>query len=343
MRVLVTGCAGFIGSTVAALLLGQGHEVVGLDNLNSAYDVRLKEWRLTQLQDKRNFLFHRLDIADRAAVQSVFSDLKPSDPTSPIIAIMNFAARAGVRQSVEDPWSYYQANVVGTLNLLEECKDHGIAKFIQASTSSVYGSRIRAGGISGPDSPHKLNEPFHEDDPTDCPLSPYAASKKAAEELCHSYHHLYGLNVTVFRFFTVYGPAGRPDMSVFRFIKWIDSGEPVTVFGDGLQERDFTYVEDIARGVISALELNGFDVINLGGDRPVQLREMIQLVENLLEKKANLSYSPADKTDVLATWADISKARQMLDWSPQTQLEDGLANTVKWYRENHLWAQHTTT
>lgn len=343
MRVLVTGCAGFIGSTVAALLLGQDHEVVGIDNLNDAYDVRLKEWRLAQLQGRRNFLFHRLDIADRAALHSAILNLQPSDSTNLLEAIVNLAARAGVRQSVEDPWSYYQTNVVGTLNLLEVCKDHGIPKFIQASTSSVYGSHVQPKKINEPNKPNKLSEPFREEDSTDRPLSPYAASKKAAEELCHSYHHLYGLDVTVLRFFTVYGPAGRPDMSVFRFIKWIDAGERVTVYGDGLQERDFTYVDDIARGTVAALALSGFNVINLGGDRPVQLREMIRLVEGLLGKKADLSYSPADLTDVPATWADVSKARRTLKWSPQTQLEDGLANTVEWYQQNRSWAQHTPT
>jgi UDP-glucuronate 4-epimerase len=340
MRYLVTGCAGFIGSTVAALLLNQEHEVIGIDNLNDAYDVRLKEWRLEQLNGRQNFQFQRLDIADREALQTSISSMQASNPLD---GIVNFAARAGVRQSVADPWTYYQTNVIGTLNLLEACKDFGIAKFIQASTSSVYGSRVRPNELYEPERPHKLNEPFQEEDSTDRPLSPYAASKKAAEVLCHSYHHLFGLDLTVFRFFTVYGPAGRPDMSVFRFIKWIDSGQPVTVYGDGLQERDFTYVGDIALGVIAASKLSGFNVINLGGARPVQLIEMIRMVEGLLGKQAKLSYSPADPTDVTATWADISTAHRLLNWSPQTPLEDGLASAVEWYQRNREWAQHTPT
>ena len=343
MRYLVTGCAGFIGSTVSAMLLNQEHDVVGIDNLNDAYDVRLKEWRLEQLQGRQNFQFHHLDIADRAALQTAISNMQASNPTNPLEGIVNLAARAGVRQSVEDPWTYYQNNVIGTLNLLEACKDFGIAKFIQASTSSVYGSRVRPKDLKEPARPHKLNKPFREEDSTDRPLSPYAASKKASEVLCHSYHHLYGLDLTVFRFFTVYGPAGRPDMSVFRFIKWIDSGEPVSVHGDGLQERDFTYVDDIARGVVAAIKLSGFNVINLGGARPVQLIEMIRMVESLLGKKANLSYFPADPTDVTATWADISKAHRLLSWSPQTPLEDGLASAVEWHQQNREWIQHTPT
>ena len=343
MKILVTGCAGFIGSTVAALLLDIGHQVLGIDNLNNSYDVRLKEWRLAQLQENRNFLFNRIDINDRTALQTKIFELHRSDPKNPIEAIVNLAARAGVRQSVEDPWAYYQTNVIGTLNLLEISKEYGIPKFLQASTSSVYGSRSNSTELNEPENPHQLDKPFREDDSTDCPLSPYAASKKAAEVLCHSYYHLYGLDATVFRFFTVYGPAGRPDMSVFRFIKWIDSGENVSVFGDGMQERDFTYVKDIAKGVIAALMLTGFDIINLGGARPAQLIEMIRMLEDLLGKKSNLSYSPADPTDVRATWADVSKAREKLDWSPQTRLEDGLASAVEWYQQNRSWAQHTLT
>lgn len=321
MIVLVTGCAGFIGSRVAAVLLDQGHDVLGVDTLNDDYDVRLKDWRLAQLQRRPSFRFDRLDITDRQAVDNLFAVTRRRSPLS---AVINLAARAGVRQSIKDPWAYYQTNAVGALNLLDACRVHGVGKLVQASTSSVYGDAPR---------------PFREDASTDRPLSPYAASKKAAEDLCYSYHHVYGLAVTVLRFFTVYGPAGRPDMSVFRFIQWIDGGDPVTVYGDGTQERDFTFVDDIARGTVAAVPLSGFEVVNLGSDDPVQLQEVIRRLEELLGKSADLRYSPPDPADVEATWADISKARRMLDWSPQTTLEAGLATTVEWYRENRSWAR----
>ena len=325
MNILVTGCAGFIGSRIASLLLDEGHGVVGIDTLNDAYDVRLKDRRLAELQGRAGFRFDRLDIDDRQSVRDLFS---ANQGRSAFSTVINLAARAGVRQSVADPWTYYRTNALGALNLLDACRASGIEKFVQASTSGVYGN---------------APTPFREDANTDRPLPPYAASKKAAEELCYSYHHLYGLDVTVLRFFTVYGPAGRPDMCVFRFIKWIDGGDPVTVYSDGTQERDFTYIDDIARGAVAALELKGFDVINLGSDRPVQLGYVIQRIEGLLGKRADLHYGPADPTDTPATWADISKARCVLGWSPQTTLDDGLASTVEWYRQNRSWAGQVST
>jgi len=249
MTILVTGAAGFIGSKVSEFLLADGHTVVGLDNLNDAYDVRLKEWRLGQLKGKHGFEFHRLDITDRTALRKLFTNResdqpnkrdKLDQPNRPFEAVINLAARAGVRQSVENPWIYFEANVTGTLNLLELCREFGIKKFVLASTSSLYGAND--------------TRPFREDANTDGPLSPYAASKKSAEALCYSYHYLYGIDVTALRYFTVYGPAGRPDMSLFRFVQWISEGRPVIVFGDGRQSRDFTYVDDIARGTVAALK-----------------------------------------------------------------------------------------
>jgi UDP-glucuronate 4-epimerase len=323
MNILVTGCAGFIGSQVADVLLQRGDHVVGIDNLNDAYDVRLKDWRLAKLEEHPNFEFHRLDLTDRRGIRDLTEGAEGSASGS-FDGVINMGARAGVRQSVLDPWVYYETNVIGTLNLVDACREHGVPKFVQASTSSAYGNAPR---------------PFREDANTDRPLSPYAASKKAAEELVHSYYHLYHMDVTVFRFFTVYGPAGRPDMSIFRFIKWIEGGEPLTVFGDGSQERDFTYVADIARGVVAALGLSGFDVINLGNDRPAKLSDVIHQLEELLGKRAEIKYEPIDPTDVLATRADITKASERLGWSPQVTLEDGLAKTVEWYRENKSWAR----
>jgi UDP-glucuronate 4-epimerase len=318
---LVTGCAGFIASKVAELLLLEGHSVVGVDNLNDAYDVRLKHWRLEQIQSHAAFTFHECDICDRSALDDVFEQ-KPE-------AVINLAARAGVRQSVENPWVYVETNLTGTLNLLELCRIYGVGKFVLASTSSLYGA---------------VNpRPFREDANTDCPLSPYAASKKAAEVMCYTYHQLYDIDTTVLRFFTVYGPAGRPDMSLFRFVQWVNEGQPVLVFGDGQQSRDFTYVDDIARGVIAALRPLGYEVINLGSDQPVGLMDALHTVETLLGKEANKIYETRHPADVLHTWADISKAERLLGWRPQTQVQQGIENLVEWYLANQAWAKDIVT
>ena len=318
MRIFLTGCAGFIGAKTAKLLLEQGHEVVGVDNLNDAYDPMLKRWRLSQLEGKPNFHFQRVDISEWESTQRVFEAHMPYD------AVVNLAARAGVRQSVENPWVYVATNTTGALNLLELCRQHGVRKYVLASTSSLYGNNER---------------PFREEMPTDRPLSPYAASKKGAETLCYTYHQLYGLVITVLRYFTLYGPAGRPDMSIFRFIRWIAEGEPIQVFGDGLQERDFTYVDDIARGTIAALKPLGYEIINLGGDRPVSLQWIIETLERLLGKQAVWQTQPMHPADVKATWADITKARTLLGWEPQVSVEEGLHRSVEWYLANRDWAK----
>ena len=323
-RYLVTGCAGFIASKVAELLLDGGHRVVGVDNLNDAYDPRLKRWRLARLEPHANFRFHELDITDRAAIEERFAaDARSPDADAeqrPYSAVFNLAARAGVRPSVENPLVYYQANCDGTLNLLDLCRRFGVGKFILASTSSLYGSHNPV--------------PYREDADTNRPLSPYAASKKAAETLAYTYHHLHGLDVTVFRYFTVYGPAGRPDMSVFRFIRRIAEGEPIVVFGDGTQQRDFTYVDDIARGTIAGLAPLGYEVINLGGDRPVRLSAIIDQIAKLVDRRPAIDYQDAHPADVPATWADIGKAGELLGWSPQVSVEEGLRRSVAWYRES---------
>jgi nucleoside-diphosphate-sugar epimerase len=316
-RYLVTGCAGFIASKVTDLLLQAGHEVVGVDSLNDAYDPRLKHWRLEQLLPRKGFQFHRSDISDRKALEPLFAG-KGAEP--PFAAVVNLAARAGVRPSVVNPWVYYQANCDGALNLLELCRRHGVKKFLLASTSSLYG---------------KHNEvPYREDADTNRPLSPYAASKKAAETLAFVYHHLHGIDVSIPRYFTVYGPAGRPDMSVFRFVRRIAEGEPIIVFGDGSQSRDFTYVDDIARGTVAALGPLGYEVINLGGDRCVLLSTIIEQIEALVGKKAQIEYRPAHPADVPTTRADVSKAARLLGWCPQIAIEEGLRRSVEWYRAN---------
>lgn len=315
---LVTGAAGFIASKVCELLLADGHVVTGVDNMNDAYDVRLKHWRLEQLRGRGDFNFQTLDITARESLRPLFK-------SGSFDAVINLAARAGVRASVENPWIYVDTNMTGSLNLLELCRQHGVKKFVLASTSSLYGE-------ANP-------RPFREDADTDRPLSPYAASKKGAEALCYTYHHLYGLDVTVLRYFTVYGPAGRPDMSLFRFVQWISEGRPVLVYGDGRQERDFTYVEDIARGTIAALRPLGYEIINLGSDAPIVLLDAIHWIEELVGKPAQFRYAPRHAADVLATWADISKAERLLGWKPQCDFRTGVQNLVTWYQVNRTWAK----
>ncbi len=322
---LVTGVAGFIASKVAELLTSAGHTVIGVDNLSDAYDVRLKEWRLARLQELPGFEFHRLDITERQHLQTLWE----TQDERQFEAVINLAAQAGVRRSLKDPRLYFETNVTGTLNLLELCRSVGVGKFVLASTSSLY-------GVHNP-------RPFREDADTDTPLSPYAASKKAAEVLSYAYHHLYSLDVTVLRYFTVYGPAGRPDMAPFRFVQWIHEGRPVTVYGDGQQSRDFTYVDDIAQGTLAALQPVGYEVINLGSNQPVLLREFIQLVERLVGRPAHLAYRPRHPADMPATWADIGKAERVLGWRPHVGLEEGMQRLVDWYAANREWAKEVAT
>jgi nucleoside-diphosphate-sugar epimerase len=323
LKYLLTGACGFIASRIAERLLSDGHEVIGVDNINDAYDVRLKNWRLNRLNKQAGFEFHKIDICDRAALKSLFAS------KNSIAAVINLGARAGVRQSVVDPWIYFDTNCVGTLNLLELCRSHRIQKFILASTSSLYGMHNPL--------------PYSEDADTSRPLSPYAASKGGAEALCHSYHHLHGLDITILRYFTVYGPAGRPDMSLFRFVQWISEDRPVVIFGDGKQSRDFTYVDDVAAGTISALRPLGYVTINLGSDHPVPLMEVVHTVERLLGKTARLEYRPSHPADVPATWANITRAREHLGWSPVVSLDEGITRLVEWYRENREWARDINT
>lgn len=324
-RYLVAGCAGFIGSRVTEMLLEQGGEVIGIDNLNSAYDTRLKEWRLAKLVGQPGFVYKQLDIVDREQLQ----DLEQSGNLKAVRGIVNLAARAGVRESVTDPWVYYDSNVTGTLNLLEMCRRCEIGKFVLASSSSLYGASAPI--------------PFTEDALTDAPLSPYSASKKAAEGLCHVYRHLHGLDISILRYFTVYGPAGRPEMSAFRFVQWISEERPAIVYGDGTQRRDYTYIDDIARGTVAALKPLGYEIINLGSDKPVSLIELIELVEQLVGKKAKWQYNPAHAADMDATWADVTKAKLLLDWQPQIPFAEGIERLVDWYRQNRDWAKDIAT
>lgn len=320
---LVTGAAGFIASRVAELLLDAGHTVYGVDNLNDAYDVRMKDYRLRRLSARPGFHFTRADIADRAAVEALGAQI------GPVEAVVNLAARAGVRSSVVDPWVYLDTNLTGTLNLLELCRRQGIPKFLLASTSSVYGS-------SAP-------QPTPEEADSSHPLQPYAASKKAAEVMAHSYHFLHGLDVTVVRYFTVYGPAGRPDMVMFRFAQWIAEGRPVVVNGDGTQSRGFTFLDDIARGTILGLKPLGYQVINLGGHQVVTINALIGLLENNLGRKARVEHGAMHPADMLTNWASVEKAKSLLGWEPRVGLEEGVRRLTDWYRAEREWASQVRT
>lgn len=315
---LLTGVAGFIAARVAKMLLESGHTVVGLDNMNDAYDVRMKEHRLGELRGFDRFEFHHVDISDWGAVEGITKE------THDIEAVINLAARAGVRASVENPWVYVDTNITGTLNLLEFCQRNEVPKFILASTSSIYGADAPL------PTPETANSAF--------PLQAYAASKKGAEAMCHAYHHLYDIDVSIVRFFTVYGPAGRPDMSIFRFIRWITESEPVQLFGDGEQSRGFTYIDDIARGVIQALSPVGFEIFNLGGHEEITMNKLITLIERKVGVEAKVVHHPFPKADMLANLADVSKAGKLLGWEPAVSLEEGISRTIAWYEANRDWA-----
>lgn len=316
--ILVTGVAGFIASSVADLLLNQGYRVVGIDNLNDYYDRELKFRRLSVLQENPAFTFYHLDIENYAALKLVYKMHLPT-------AVINLAARAGVRYSIKNPQVYFSTNAMGTINLLDLCRVYSVGKFLLASTSSLYAG-------------HEL--PFTETLPVNQPTSPYAASKKAAEAIAYSYHYLYGIDVTIFRYFTVYGPAGRPDMSIFLFIHRLINGLPLTIFGDGTQSRDFTYIDDIARGTVMALSLKGYEVVNLGGSHPVHLNEIIGLLEEYTGKNAEITLKEYHKADLKKTHADISKASRFIGWHPQTGIEEGLKRTVHWFNENWSWVKN---
>lgn len=315
MRFLVTGAIGFIATYVVERLLKDGHQVIGVDNMNNYYDPMMKEWRLKKLQNYPEFSFIKEDVANYKAMEKIFAANK-------LDVVYNLAARAGVRASLEDPWLYNETNITGTLNLLECCRHYNVNRFVLASTSSLYGA---------------TETPFSIENRTDKVHSPYSASKKAAEVLSYTYHYLYGINVNICRYFTVYGPAGRPDMSYFKFMLKIDRGEVLPVFGDGRQSRDFTFVEDVAEATVKAHRLDGYNIMNVGNDSPVELMDMIHIVENLIGKKANIEFLPKHLADNQITWANISETRKLLDWEPKTSLEEGLAKVYEWYQENKHW------
>lgn len=315
--IMITGAAGFIGSQIAEKLLEKKFNVLGIDNLNDYYDTSLKLWRLERLKKNSFFQFYQLDIEHATGLNGLFQKQRPD-------AVINLAARAGVRYSIKNPFVYLSTNTLGHLNLMEACREFKVNKYILASTSSLYAGQ---------------KTPFTEVLAVNTPISPYAATKKAAEAMAYTYHYLNGIDVSIVRYFTVYGPAGRPDMSPFRFIKWILEGVPLTIYGDGSQERDFTYVDDIAEGTIKALKPLGYEIINLGNNYPHKLSEMIHLIEKYTHKEARYRYEEFHKADMKSTWADITKAKELLDWQPQIDLEEGIKRTVQWTKENWDWVK----
>ncbi len=320
---LVTGAAGFIGARTSELLLAQGDAVTGIDNLNDAYDPRMKEYRLRKLEQLRGFTFLKADIAEKSILEH--SHIR----NSKFDGVINLAARAGVRYSVENPWVFVESNVLGTLNMLEIARQSGSCKFILASTSSIYGANP----------PYPTPESASSSEP----LQPYAASKKGAEVLAYSYHHLYGIDSTILRFFTVYGPAGRPDLALFRFVQWVVEGRPVRINGDGTQSRGFTYIDDIVRGILAALKPLGYEIINLGGHEVITINDLVTLIEDITGKKAVVQYGPPNPADMFTNWADVSKARDLLGWAPEYDMRRGTEKLVEWYMRERAWAKDVLT
>jgi len=312
MNILITGGAGFIGSSLVDRLLQQGNKVVVIDNFDPFYDPTVKGKNLIKAQDFDQFTLYREDILNYDALEQI-TDKNDFE------IIVHIAAKAGVRPSILNPHGYYQTNVTGTLNLLELCKKHNIKKFVLASTSSIYGNN--------------KSVPFSETDIVDYPISPYAASKKAAELLCHTYYHLYGIQTHALRFFTVYGPRQRPDLAIHKFFKLISKNEPITLFGDGSTSRDYTYIDDILDGVLKSINIvSGYEIINLGESKTITLSDLVALIENVLGKKAIKKSEGMQPGDVDRTFADISKAKRILDYNPQTDMKTGLENFWEWYQ-----------
>ena len=317
-RYLVTGAAGFIGANVAQALLDAGHEVVGIDGLNDYYDVDLKQYRLKPLVGHSQFSFVQGDLADAQVIDSLFAQHK-------FDYVIHLAAQAGVRYSLENPSAYIQSNIVGFQHLIEACREKPPAHFVFASSSSVYGNSDR--------------EWFSENDPTDTPVSLYAATKKSNEMVAHTYAHLHGLPATGLRFFTVYGPAGRPDMAYFGFTKAIVEGAPIQVFNEGQLERDFTYIDDVVSGVVAAAAAPPVDLevpyrlLNLGNHQPVKLGDFIATLEGLLGKEANKQLVGMQPGDVYRTAANINAAKALVGFEPSTELATGLERFVAWYRD----------
>jgi UDP-glucuronate 4-epimerase len=312
MKALVTGAAGFIGSHLCERLLAQGCAVLGADNFDDFYDPQIKRRNIDACIQNKNFELITTDIRDSAAMDNVVGN--------DVEIIVHLAAKAGVRPSIAQPVLYADVNVNGTTVLLESAKKHRVRKFIFGSSSSVYGNNEKV--------------PFSEDDNVDFPISPYAATKKAGELICHTYHHLYGIDVTCLRYFTVYGPRQRPDLAIHKFAKLIELGKPIPVYGDGTMMRDFTYIDDIIDGTVAAIQkCDGFQIYNLGHSHPISVNDLIDEVEKALGKKTVKEYLPAQPGDVQRTYAEITKATKDLGYNPSTTIQTGLANFFAWLRQ----------
>lgn len=313
MNILVTGAAGFIGSHLCERLVDAGHSVCGLDNFDPFYARSVKESNVAALSSCGDFSLVEADIRDADAVRRCLAG-------NLCEVIVHLAARAGVRPSIADPVGYEDVNINGTMVMLEAARQFGIKKFIMASSSSVYGNNEKV--------------PFAETDNVDFPISPYAATKKACELVCHTYSHLFDINISCLRFFTVYGPRQRPDLAIHKFVRMIEAGQAIPVFGDGSMSRDFTYIDDVVLGVTAAIEhCEGYEIYNLGESQPIRLDQLIIEIEKVLGKKANIDRQPTQPGDVEQTFADISKAKRELGYNPRTLLPDGLRMFVDWFRD----------
>ncbi|MCK4312786.1 MAG: GDP-mannose 4,6-dehydratase [Candidatus Cloacimonetes bacterium] len=316
MHILITGCSGFIGSHLCENLVGE-HNVFGLDNFCDFYDPGIKWNNIKTLQTNDNFFLFETDIRDDKSLESIFSENK-------FDLIIHLAAMAGVRPSIADPKLYTEVNINGTVNLLEQCKKHGIRNFIFASSSSVYGNNKKV--------------PFSELDNVDNPISPYASTKKAGELICHTYHHLYKISILCLRLFTVYGPRQRPDLAIHKFARLMLNGKAIPVYGDGTTQRDYTYIDDIIDGILKAIEFvqtgYHYEIFNLGESQTISLNRMIETLEKALGIKAKKELLPLQPGDVERTYADISKSRKILGYNPQTDFEEGVAKFVEWIKCN---------
>lgn len=315
MKCLLTGGAGFIGSHLSERLLARGHALVNLDNFNDYYDPAIKRRNVAPLLAHPAYTLCEGDILERDKLERLFQEHR-------FEVLIHLAARAGVRPSIAQPLLYEKVNMEGTLNLLEMARQAGVSKFIFGSSSSVYGENGKV--------------PFSESDPVDHPISPYAATKKAGEQMCYTYHHLYRLKITCLRFFTVYGPRQRPDMAIHKFTRMIANGERVTVYGDGSSQRDYTFISDIVDGIEAAIRhCTSYHIYNLGESRTIDLLSLIRLIQEYLGKRAVLEHLPPQPGDVPITFADITKAQREIGYTPRVEIQEGVRQFVEWYRQNH--------
>lgn len=314
MKLLVTGAAGFIGSHLVDRLLNTGYQVSGIDNFDSFYNPKIKEKNISRALESSQFKLFRRSILNKSELDRIFSQ-------EHFDLVIHLAAKAGVRPSIQDPTGYFQVNAEGTLNLLELCRKHHIGKFIFGSSSSVYGNNKKI--------------PFSEQDPVDHPISPYAASKKSAELICHNYYHLYKINIFILRFFTVYGPRQRPDLAIHKFFKLINANKPIPIFGNGETYRDYTYIDDIIDGILKSIKkVKGYEIINLGESEPIKLKNLIKLIEKTVGQKVEKQYLDKQPGDVNKTYADIEKAKKLLKYHPSTHMEEGLRQFYDWFKNN---------